>query len=245
MFPRCLPLVALSLVSVRCEAAPLSFNGARLGQTWDEVTKAYPKAWIISRDLGGGRNLSSLTRKQTLALASKSTPLFLINAVQGTPFWFGTFVFSGKKAVFIAIRPNTLPGKNSAEVNSVGVPLKEVLAQLGTPTGFGVVADGEVERRDVLIWEGQKQCAYVDLWWTSHSEKARFCLTLVDRPWASLQPESKNRLLSKPYILQPNQEDEKRRHRLFALLEQLQPKSTTKIRLLQPVAGIDLALPSK
>ncbi len=51
MFSRCVPLVALALVcgALRCEAAPsLSFNGVKLGQKWDAVLKAHPKAKVFS-----------------------------------------------------------------------------------------------------------------------------------------------------------------------------------------------------
>ncbi len=220
------------------EAAPsLSFNGVKLGQGWEEFLKAHPKAGVFDGGYNNGNNRSLLTAKQKLDRAAKRSEALLALDLDGAPFSYGLFFFSQRKLIRIQAGADFSLYQLrhiSEEANVLSKPLKQVLFDMGAPTGYGISAGADDKREMLLVWERQGQCAYAELSWPrKEGEEAQFFVVLLDRPWSSLKPtpEWPRRW---PVLMRPNQDDETRRRWLFALMEQIQPNSTNHIRLLKP-----------
>lgn len=236
------PLVVLALVCgiVRCEAAPLSFNGVELGQRWDAFLKAHPGAevfWPSDDEM-------SLSKAQRLVKAGKRKSEMLLETRTNKLLSFGTYFFENR-----ILKQSTLLNDLNGHDGRVFVPrsfealrpsLQSVLAELGAPTAQGVTkpnAHGGDWRQTLLVWKKPTQCIFVVATWPKDKEHVPTTVEfhLVDAPWRATNG---GFITLWPTILAPNQDDEARRRQLMALLEELHPHSTDRIEVLKPASAL-------
>jgi hypothetical protein len=240
MFSRCLPLVALALVSVRCEAAPLSFNGVELGQKWNEFLKAHPKAEIYLSQFDD----NGLTKAQEIEREGKKKEGMLVEFGSKKLTQVALYFFQNRSLTQAVTTTNLdVRGERgfiSRSLLDLKPSLRKVLDELGPPTSQGVTKP-EVSSRKwrhlMLVWKRPTQCAYVLVMWPLGREivPTAVVVCLDDAPWRSTNPGFKT---SWPAILPPNQDDETRRRQLIALLEELRPHSTDRIEALKPASAL-------
>ena len=240
MFSRCLALVVLFGVSVRCEAAPLSFNGVELGHKWDAFLKAHPKAEVF---LPSDDELS-LTKAQQLAKAGKRKSQMLIETQLNRPFPFAIYFFESR-----VLKQATLLKDSNQNDGRVFVPrnfkalrpsLQSVFIELGAPTSIGVTKPNAPVgdwRQTLMVWKKPTQCVFVVATWPKEKERVPTTVEvhLVDAPWRATNG---GFITLWPAVLAPNQDDEMHRRQLAALMEELRLRSIDQIETLKPAPSL-------
>ncbi len=234
MFSRYIPFVALVLVCTHCEAAPLSFNGVKLGQKWEAFLKAHPKAKVGSFSL----QQKAISKEQELARERRRSDALLVE-LGNKPISSGMFFFNQQ-----VLREVWLVGKPSGRVytpnsvKSLRPVIQQLLTELGPPEFQGVM--GEDRGRGImLMWKSPRQCAFAFFQWGAEERRIRPGMTLImtDAPWRVAKLGFKSSW-AWPAIHKPKEEDETRRRELFALMEELRPHSTDHIEELKPAGAI-------
>ncbi len=229
-------LVALALVcsALRCEAAPLSFNGVELGQKWDAFLKAHPRAEVFTLD-------APKPREEQLAEAAQQKQVVLIERLPNQALPSGVYYFDQHSLVRATFTAES-GGRNLKGFGLKGLqmPIKESVSSLGSPTFIGTtVSPFSSWRGVILLWTTDRQCAYAEFSWGqgANPSLAIAQLTLIDDPWRATSVRLKTIW---PAIAAPNPDDETRQRQVIAMLEEIEPRSTDNIGPLQPAPMLNL-----
>lgn len=244
MFPSRLAIVAvaLSFIATQCQAKPLSFDGVQAGQQWKPFLKEHPKAelfWPSDAEM-------ELSKAQQLQRASKRREALLVETLEDQQLESAIYFF-GDHSLAEVVRVTDLNARGAVSKGLVELKpsLQKIISELGAPTEQGMTEPNRPIsgwRQTLLVWRTPTQCAFARISWPLAKEPVPTSveLHLVDARWRTAKP---GFVTIWPAVLPPTPQDEIKRRELFALLEELKPHSTQKIKRLTPAPAIDLSRP--